>query len=81
MLYGYGSYGYTIPDGFSALRISLLNRGFVFASAHIRGSKYMGETWYEDGKLQKKMNTFTDFINAAEFIGHMGYCDKEKIKI
>ncbi|MCX6195742.1 MAG: prolyl oligopeptidase family serine peptidase, partial [Flavobacteriia bacterium] len=43
------------------------------------GSKYMGETWYEDGKLQKKMNTFTDFINAAEFIGHMGYCDKEKI--
>ena len=39
----------------------------------------MGETWYEDGKLQKKMNTFTDFINAAEFIGHMGYCDKEKI--
>ena len=79
LLYGYGSYGYTIPDGFSALRISLLNRGFVFASAHIRGSKYMGETWYEDGKLQKKMNTFTDFINAAEFIGHMGYCDKEKI--
>lgn len=79
LLYGYGSYGFTIPDGFSALRISLLNRGFVFASAHIRGGKYMGETWYQDGKLQKKMNTFTDFINAAEYIGHMGYCDKARI--
>ena len=79
LLYGYGSYGYTIPDGFSALRISLLNRGFVFASAHIRGSKYMGESWYEDGKMQKKMNTFTDFINAAEYIGNMGYCDKSRI--
>ncbi len=79
LLFGYGSYGFTIPDGFSALRISLLNRGFVFASAHIRGGKYMGETWYQDGKLQKKMNTFTDFINAAEYIGHMGYCDKARI--
>jgi oligopeptidase B len=79
LLYGYGSYGYTLPDVFSATRLSLLNRGFVFAVAHIRGSKYMGENWYENGKFQKKINTFTDFINAAEYLGHMGYCDKGKI--
>lgn len=79
LLYGYGSYGYTLPDVFSATRLSLLNRGFVYAVAHIRGSKYMGEHWYENGKFQKKINTFTDFINAAEYLGHMGYCDKGKI--
>ncbi|MBM3185221.1 MAG: S9 family peptidase [Bacteroidetes bacterium] len=79
LLYGYGSYGYTLPDVFSATRLSLLNRGFVYAVAHIRGSKYMGEHWYENGKFQNKINTFTDFINAAEYLGHMGYCDKEKI--
>lgn len=79
LLYGYGSYGYTLPDVFSATRLSLLNRGFVYATAHIRGSKYMGEQWYEHGKFQKKINTFTDFINAAEFLGNMGYCDKTKI--
>jgi oligopeptidase B len=79
LLYGYGSYGYTLPDVFSATRLSLLDRGFVFAVAHIRGSKYMGEEWYENGKFQQKINTFTDFINAAEFMGHMGYCDKDKI--
>ena len=79
LLYGYGSYGYTLPDVFSATRLSLLDRGFVYAVAHIRGSKYMGEEWYENGKFQRKINTFTDFINAAEFMGHMGYCDKDKI--
>jgi oligopeptidase B len=79
LLYGYGSYGYTLPDVFSATRLSLLNRGFVFAVAHIRGSKYMGEEWYENGKFDKKINTFTDFINAAEHLGHRGYCDKDKI--
>jgi oligopeptidase B len=79
LLYGYGSYGYTLPDVFSATRLSLLNRGFVYAVAHIRGSKYMGEHWYENGKYQKKINTFTDFIDAAEYLGHMGYCDKGKI--
>ena len=79
LLYGYGSYGYTLPDVFSATRLSLLNRGFVYAVAHIRGSKYMGEEWYETGKFDKKINTFTDFINAAEHLGHRGYCDKDKI--
>jgi oligopeptidase B len=79
LLYGYGSYGYTIPDIFSPTRISLLDRGFVFATAHIRGCKYLGEAWYQDGKFDKKINTFTDFINAAEYLGHMGYCDPSKI--
>ncbi|MEN9972305.1 MAG: hypothetical protein RIS20_652 [Bacteroidota bacterium] len=79
LLYGYGSYGYTLPDTFSATRISLLNRGFVFAMAHIRGSKYMGEHWYEEGKFTKKINTFTDFINAAEHLGRFQYCHPERI--
>ncbi len=79
LLYGYGSYGYTLPDVFSATRLSLLNRGFVYAVAHIRGSKYLGEHWYENGKFQKKINTFTDFIDAAEYLGLMGYCNPEKI--
>ncbi len=79
LLYGYGSYGYTLPDVFSPTRLSLLDRGFVYAVAHIRGSKYMGEHWYENGKFLKKKNTFTDFINAAEFLGMKGYCDKNRI--
>ncbi len=79
LLYGYGSYGYTLPDVFSATRLSLLDRGFVYAVAHIRGSKYMGESWYEDGKFLKKRNTFTDFINAAEYLGMKGYCDPSRI--
>lgn len=79
LLYGYGSYGYTLPDVFSATRLSLLDRGFVYAVAHIRGSKYMEEQWYENGKLLKKKNTFTDFINAAEYLGMQGHCDKNKI--
>lgn len=79
LLYGYGSYGYTIPDIFSPTRLSLLDRGFVFATAHIRGCKYLGEDWYQNGKFDKKTNTFTDFINAAEFLGHMGYCDPAHI--
>ena len=79
LLYGYGSYGYTIPDIFSPTRVSLLDRGFVFATVHIRGCKYLGEEWYQDGKFDKKINTFTDFINAAEYLGHMGYCDPARI--
>ncbi len=79
LLYGYGSYGYTIPDYFSVTRLSLLDRGFVFATAHIRGGKYLGEEWYQNGKFLKKINTFTDFINAAEYMGHMGYCDPNRM--
>lgn len=79
LLYAYGSYGYTIPDVFSATRLSLLDRGFVFALAHIRGGKYMGEHWYEDGKLLHKRHTFTDFVNVAEYLGMQGYCDATRI--
>ena len=79
LLYGYGSYGITIPDVFNPIRLSLIDRGFVYAIAHIRGEKYLGEEWYENGKFLKKRNTFTDFINSAEYLGMKGYCDKDKI--
>lgn len=79
LLYGYGSYGVTIPTAFSATRVSLLDRGFVYAIAHIRGGKFLGENWYQDGKLNHKRNTFTDFINAAEWLSMQGYCDPNAI--
>ena len=66
--YAYGSYGYTMSDGFSTTRLSLLDRGFVFAIAHVRGSEYLGRNWYETGKLYKKMNTFTDFIDCSKHL-------------
>ncbi|MGB0896301.1 MAG: S9 family peptidase [Flavobacteriaceae bacterium] len=66
--YAYGSYGYTIPDSFSTTRLSLLDRGFVYAIAHIRGSEYLGRQWYEDGKLYNKMNTFTDFVDCSKHL-------------
>jgi oligopeptidase B len=68
LLYGYGSYGYSSDPWFSSDRLSLLDRGFVFAIAHIRGGQEMGRYWYEDGKLLKKKNTFTDFIACAEHL-------------
>ncbi len=68
LMYGYGSYGHTIDPGFSTTRLSLLDRGFIFVIAHVRGSEYLGRNWYEDGKLLKKKNTFTDFINCAEYL-------------
>lgn len=68
LLYGYGSYGSSMNPGFSSVRLSLLDRGFVFAMAHIRGGSEMGRYWYEDGKLLKKKNTFTDFIDCAEYL-------------
>jgi oligopeptidase B len=68
LLYGYGSYGINMNVSFSSNRLSLLNRGFVFAIAHIRGGQEMGRQWYEDGKMMKKKNTFTDFIDCGEFL-------------
>jgi len=68
LLYAYGSYGYTISDGFSTTRLSLLDRGFIFAVAHVRGSEYLGRQWYEDGKLLHKKNTFTDFVDCSKFL-------------
>jgi len=68
LLYGYGSYGYPMDAAFSSTRLSLLDRGMVYAVAHVRGGGDRGRLWYDDGKLAKKMNTFTDFIAAAEFL-------------
>lgn len=68
MLYGYGSYGASMEASFSSVRLSLLDRGFAYAIAHIRGGQEMGRSWYEDGKMFKKINTFTDFIDCAEFL-------------
>ena len=68
LLYGYGSYGASMDASFSSSRLSLLNRGFLFAIAHIRGGQEMGRQWYEDGKLMKKINTFNDFIDCGQFL-------------
>ncbi|MGZ6220878.1 MAG: S9 family peptidase, partial [Syntrophales bacterium] len=68
LLYGYGSYGASTDADFSSARLSLLDRGFVFAIAHIRGGQEMGRWWYEDGKLLKKKNTFTDFIDCGDYL-------------
>ena len=68
LLYGYGSYGITIEPSFSTTRLSLLDRGFIFAIAHIRGGEYLGRPWYEAGKLLHKKNTFTDFIDCAKYL-------------
>lgn len=77
--YGYGSYGATIDPYFSSNRLSLIDRGFVFAIAHIRGSEYMGRQWYDDGKLLKKKNTFTDFIDVSKFLIQEEYTSPEHL--
>ncbi len=79
LLYAYGSYGSTIDPYFSTVRLSLLNRGFVYAIAHIRGGEYMGRQWYEDGKLFKKRNTFTDFIDSSKFLINNNYTSPEHL--
>ena len=68
LLYAYGSYGSTIDPYFSTVRLSLLDRGFIFAIAHIRGGEYLGRQWYEDGKLFKKKNTFSDFVDCSKYL-------------
>ena len=68
LLYGYGAYGITIEPSFSTTRLSLLDRGFIFAIAHIRGGEYLGRPWYEAGKLLHKKNTFTDFVDCAKYL-------------
>ncbi|BDC98205.1 S9 family peptidase [Persicobacter psychrovividus] len=79
LLYGYGSYGYSIDPHFSSVRLSLLDRGFVYAIAHIRGSETLGRSWYEHGKFLKKKNTFLDFIAAAEWLTAENYTNKDKL--
>ena len=79
LLYAYGSYGYSTDPSFRSTIISLLDRGFVFAIAHIRGGSEMGRQWYEDGKLLKKINTFTDFNDCARFLINEKYTSAEKL--
>lgn len=77
--YAYGSYGYTISDGFSTTRLSLLDRGFVYALAHIRGGQYLGREWYNDGKMMNKKNTFFDFIDCSKFLIENNYTSAEHL--
>jgi len=79
LLYGYGSYGHNVDPMFSSPRLSLLNRGFIFAIAHIRGSQIYGREWYEDGKLLHKMNTFYDFIDCAEYLIKQKYTSPKSL--
>ena len=79
LLNGYGAYGISNDPGFNSARLSLLDRGVVFAIAHIRGGQEMGRQWYEDGKLLRKINTFTDFIACAQFLIENNYTAKEKL--
>jgi oligopeptidase B len=81
LLYGYGSYGYSIPPTFSSNRLSLLDRGVVYVIAHIRGGGEMGEEWRDAGRMMKKMNTFTDFINSAEFLVKNKYTSSDRLVI
>lgn len=78
-VYGYGSYGATIDPSFSSNRLSLLDRGFVYAIAHIRGSEMLGRSWYEDGKKLNKKNTFNDFVDVTRALVEQGYGSKDKV--
>jgi oligopeptidase B len=79
LLYGYGSYGASMEPYFSSVRLSLLDRGFVFAIAHIRGGEEMGRHWYEDGKLLNKKNTFTDFIACGQYLIDQKYAGEDNL--
>jgi oligopeptidase B len=77
--YGYGSYGATYDPTFSVARVSLLDRGFVYALAHIRGGQEMGRRWYDQGRLLNKKNTFTDFIDVTHYLVKEGYADGKRV--
>lgn len=79
LVYGYGSYGMSSDPYFSSAKVSLLDRGFVYAIIHVRGGMEMGKGWYEDGKFFKKKNTFTDFIDATEALVNLNYADPKKV--
>jgi oligopeptidase B len=80
-LYGYGSYGYSLPISFSSNRLSLLERGLAFAIAHVRGGGDLGKPWHDDGRMLKKRNTFDDFIACAELLVSLGYTRPERLVI
>ncbi|MGB5420420.1 MAG: S9 family peptidase [Algibacter sp.] len=77
--YAYGSYGSTIDPSFSSIRLSLLDRGFIYAISHIRGSEYLGREWYENGKLLNKKNTFTDFIDCSKYLIDQKYTSNKHL--
>lgn len=77
--YAYGSYGSTIDPGFSSTRLSLLDRGFAYAISHVRGGEYLGRQWYDNGKMLKKKNTFTDFIACSKYLIDQGYTSAEHL--
>ena len=79
LLYAYGSYGSTTEPTFSSTRFSLVDRGITFAIAHVRGGQEMGRSWYDDGKMMKKMNTFTDFIDVADHLVREGYTSRDRL--
>lgn len=79
LLYAYGSYGASMDPSFSATRLSLLDRGFVYVIAHIRGGEEMGRQWYEDGKMMKKINTFTDFIDCGQYLVDQKFTSPEHL--
>ena len=79
LLYAYGSYGSTIDPSFSSTRLSLLDRGFIFAIAHVRGGEYLGRKWYDEGKMLNKKNTFNDFIDVSKFLINEGYTSSEHL--
>ena len=79
LVYGYGSYGLSMEPRFSTSTVSLLDRGWIYAIAHIRGGQELGRAWYDDGKLMNKRNTFTDFIAASEYLVTNGYGDKHEV--
>ncbi len=78
-LYAYGAYGYAVPPGFSTSRLSLVDRGFAYAIAHIRGGDDLGRNWYLQGKLNERENTFNDFVDAAKGLIDLGYTKKGKV--
>jgi oligopeptidase B len=79
LLYGYGAYGMSIPASFSTNALSLVDRGFVYAIAHVRGGKDKGYRWYKDGKREKKVNSFTDFIAAGDYLARQGFTSRGRI--
>lgn len=79
LLYSYGSYGHSLDAGFGSARLSLLNRGFAYAIAHIRGGQEMGRSWYDNGKLLQKKNTFTDFVDCAQYLVNEKFTNTDRL--
>lgn len=79
LIYGYGSYGASMSASFNSTRFNLIDRGFVYAIAHIRGGQELGRKWYEDGKLLRKKNTFSDFVDCTKFLLEQNYADKNRV--